>query len=78
MAAVDNTDPNPWGEHIEARNVFGDYWFIRGLFPKAYWYAGYIMCLVFPPSGVFILVFLYSMSIQHADDPVNLDLDAGT
>lgn len=75
MATVDNTAPNPWGEHIEARRVFGEYWFVEGKFPKSYWYSGYIMCLVFPPSGVFILVFLYSMSIHHAKDSIKMDLD---
>lgn len=77
MATVDNTEPNPWGDHIDASRVTGDYWYVRGKFAKWMWAVAALLCFTVPPAGVFLAVYFYSASIHHADDTIELDLEAG-
>lgn len=74
MATVDNTPTNPWGEHIDASRVIGEYYYVRGKFPRWMWAVATILCFAVPPAGVFLAVYFYAASIHHAGDEVDVEI----
>jgi hypothetical protein len=72
MATIDGSETDtPWGEHIDATHITGDVWYVSK-YPAWYWYLAGVLCLLAPPAGVFLGVFLLSASVHRASEELDI------
>lgn len=62
-------DTNPWGEHVDARHITGDYYFVNR-YRSSYWILASVLTLLVPPVGAFLLTYYASECLTVEGQPI--------
>jgi len=67
MATVDDADGDTDAPAAEGTHLFGDVYYIDR-WPSWYWYLGAALCVLLPPAGVFLVVYLFVSNVTTGEE----------